>query len=145
MTSGDIMRHTLKEVFDHNSDHLRASVSHGLARLIGALHHKPAMEDAGPDMEAGPAAPDEGSAGRMDLTCPPGTEPGALQFGAHEDSLYFGTQNAEAAPTGNTYQERTGAATRWGHADSEAPRAGAPDAGEDAAGAGNDEPDRKPS
>jgi hypothetical protein len=144
MTSGDIMRHTLKEVFDHNSDGLRASVRHSLARLIGALHHKPAVEDAGPAMSAG-LAPDEGGPGLMGLTCPPGTEPGTLQFRAPEDSPYFGTQNAEAAPTGNTYQERTGAATQWLHPDLEAPRAGPPDAGEDTAGASGDEPNRKPS
>jgi hypothetical protein len=139
------MRHTLKEVFDHTSDGLRASVSHGFARLFGALHHKPAMEDAGPDLNAGVAAPDEGSTVRMGVTCPPGTEPGALQFRAHEDSPYFGTQDAEAAPTGNTFQERTGAATQWGHPDWEPPRTGAPGAGEGAAGAGNEEPNRKPS
>jgi hypothetical protein len=39
---------------------------------------------------------------------PPGTEPGALQFRAPEDSPYFGTQNAGAPPTGNTFQHRMG-------------------------------------
>jgi hypothetical protein len=37
--------------------------------------------------------------------CPPGTEPGALQYRSHESSYYFGTQNADAPPRGNTFEE----------------------------------------
>lgn len=49
----------------------------------------------------------------MSSVYPRGTEPGALQNRAHEDSHYFGTQNAEAPPTGNTFQETMGAAKQW--------------------------------
>jgi hypothetical protein len=55
----------------------------------------------------------------MGTVYPPGTEPGALQFRAHEDSRYFGTQNAEAPPT-STFQETMGTAMPWGHPDEEA-------------------------
>lgn len=47
---------------------------------------------------------------------PPGTEPGSLQFRAPEDSHYFGTQNADSPPSGNTFQERTGT-TPWASPD----------------------------
>jgi hypothetical protein len=47
---------------------------------------------------------------------PPGTRPGSLQFRVPEDSHYFGTQNAESPPTGNTFQERTGR-TPWASQD----------------------------
>lgn len=138
------MRHSFKEVFDHNSDGLRASLRHSLARLFGTLPHEPATEDAGPDMNAGLAAAHEDSPGLMGLTCPPGTEPGALQFRAREDRLYFGTQNAEAAPTGNTFQERSGAAAEWYRPDQGASGAASPDAPEDSDGASDDEPERRP-
>lgn len=39
--------------------------------------------------------------------------PGALQNRAHEHNRYFGTQDAESSPTGNTFQETMGAATQW--------------------------------
>lgn len=44
---------------------------------------------------------------------PPGTEPGALQSRILEDSHYFGTQRADAPPTGNTFQETMGADSQW--------------------------------
>jgi hypothetical protein len=43
----------------------------------------------------------------------PGTAPGALQHQPHEDSRYFGTQNAEAPPVGNTFQETMGTIAQW--------------------------------
>lgn len=48
---------------------------------------------------------------------PPGTEPGALQDRAHEDSRYFGTQSADSPPTGNTFEETMGADSQWVHPD----------------------------
>ena len=48
----------------------------------------------------------------MRIIYPPGTAPGSLQFRGGEDSPYFGTQNATAPPTGNTFQYRMGA-TPW--------------------------------
>lgn len=48
---------------------------------------------------------------------PPGTEPGALQNRAHEDSHYFGTQRADSPPTGNTFEETMGADSQWVHPD----------------------------
>jgi hypothetical protein len=56
----------------------------------------------------------------------PGTEPGALQNRAREDSRYFGTQNAESPPTGNTFEETMGADSQWGQPDDSAPRARTP-------------------
>jgi hypothetical protein len=47
----------------------------------------------------------------MHASYPPGTAPGSLQNYAHEDSRYFGTQNAEAPPTGNTFQDTMGEAS----------------------------------
>ena len=44
---------------------------------------------------------------------PQGTEPGALQHHPHEDSHYFGTQNAGAPPAGNTFQETMGSIAQW--------------------------------
>jgi hypothetical protein len=44
---------------------------------------------------------------------PPGTEPGALQHHPHEDSHYFGTQNAAAPPAGTTFQETMGSIAQW--------------------------------
>lgn len=48
---------------------------------------------------------------------PPGTAPGALQHHPYEDSRYFGTQNAEAPPAGNTFQETMGSIARWNSPD----------------------------
>jgi len=55
--------------------------------------------------------------GWMPPPYPPGTEPGALQHRHHEDNRYFGVQNAYAPPTGNTFQEPTGAINEWGYPD----------------------------
>jgi hypothetical protein len=48
---------------------------------------------------------------------PPGTEPGALQGRAHEDTRYFGTQSADAPPTGNTFEEPMDSVSPWVHPD----------------------------
>lgn len=56
----------------------------------------------------------------MGSAYPPGTEPGALQFYGHgDDSRYFGTQNADAPPTGNTFQEPMGTPMPWTRFDEE--------------------------
>jgi hypothetical protein len=183
---GDIMRHTLKAVFDHRSDaqhvleellasgYLRsdttlsstppaehaeglgASVRHALERLFGPWQHKHPMAHvvtltAGSDPDAeravgimqrfGPVGIedlpddlDQGSVGTgirgagtgaagMSRVYPPGTEPGALQNRASEDSHYFGTQNAGSPPTGNTYEEMMGADSQWAQPDLGVPRA----------------------
>jgi hypothetical protein len=51
--------------------------------------------------------------GPMPRRYPPGTAPGALQHRPHEESRYFGTQNAEAPPAGNTFQETMGTIAQW--------------------------------
>jgi hypothetical protein len=48
---------------------------------------------------------------------PPGTEPGVLQFHHLESGRLFGTQNAEAPPSGMTFQEPAGTAPAWHDAD----------------------------
>ncbi|MFL6632759.1 MAG: hypothetical protein ACJ8HJ_10640 [Massilia sp.] len=48
---------------------------------------------------------------------PPGAAPGALQHRPHEDSHYFGTQNADAPPAGNTFKETMGSIAQWGAPD----------------------------
>lgn len=64
----------------------------------------------------------------------PGTEPGALQRLPHEDSHYFGVQNASSPPAGNTFREDMGA-MQWDYTEEES-ETGLPDelsaAGEDA-------------
>jgi len=46
---------------------------------------------------------------------PPGTEPGALQFSAHEDRNFFATQNInDPVPKGTTYEEPMGASAQSG-------------------------------
>jgi hypothetical protein len=174
----DIMRHTLKAVFNRRSDAqhvldellacgysrtdteisnaegLAASVRHRLARLVASRLHKHSTEDAGasmsgrhvvtltadsePDAERAmhiiqrfhpvgiedlPGEWDHDSAGRMPSACPPGTEPGALLYRSRENSPYFGTQNANSPPIGNTFEEPMGDGGRWGRADDSASRA----------------------
>lgn len=51
----------------------------------------------------------------MRTVYPPGTAPGSLQFRAPEDSHYFGTQNPESPPIGNTFQETMGTTAPWGN------------------------------
>jgi hypothetical protein len=64
------------------------------------------------------------AAGGTRRVYPPGTEPGALQNRGHDDRHYFGTQNAESPPTGNTFEETMGAdSSQWGQPDLGAPRA----------------------
>lgn len=57
--------------------------------------------------------PASGASG-MSARYPPGSEPGTPQYRAHEDSPCFGTQNAEAPPVGNTFQEPMGSASQGG-------------------------------
>jgi hypothetical protein len=80
-------------------------------RATGIItHHHPAgLEDLN----------DEGDAGLWTGTFvprrdyPPGTAPGALQHRPHEDSRYFGTQNAYDPPAGNTFKETMGSIAQW--------------------------------
>jgi hypothetical protein len=124
-----------------------ASLRHTAARLLGTLYHRHAQPGdkrerhvvtltTGTDPEAARAAgimgqyhpaglediPDEGHqaalAPRRDY--PPGTAPGALQHHPHEDSHYFGTQNADEPPAGNTFKERMGSIARWDNPDEDA-------------------------
>lgn len=52
---------------------------------------------------------------------PPGTAPGSLQYRAPENSHYFGVQNAEAPPAGNTYEEPMEVRSPWVHPDNRGP------------------------
>jgi hypothetical protein len=87
---------------------------------IIAHHHPAGLEDLN----------DEGDAGLWTGTFvprrdyPPGTAPGALQHRPHEDSHYFGTQNAYDPPAGNTFKETMGSIARWDTPDDEALWAG---------------------
>jgi hypothetical protein len=123
------------------------SLRHTVARMLGTLYHRHAQPGGtrehhivtlttGTDPEAARAAgimgqyrptglediPDESHqaalAPRRDY--PPGTAPGALQHHPHEDSHYFGTQNADEPPAGNTFKERLGSIARWDNADEDA-------------------------
>jgi len=131
------------------------SIRHTATRLLGALQHKdaatqrhvvtlttdtdPAAEraaiiiarfhPAGLDDirdEPAPRAAPEGAP--MRRRYPPGTAPGALQHRPHEDSHYFGTQNASAPPAGNTYRETLGSIAQWSAPDDEDALAFMPDA-----------------
>jgi hypothetical protein len=51
---------------------------------------------------------------------PPGTEPGSLQYRTLDDGRYFGTQNANSVPAGNTYQDSMGGGSHWAHPDEKA-------------------------
>jgi hypothetical protein len=88
------------------------------ARAVGIMsQYRPAgLEDipaeGGGGAWMGPVAP------RPDY--PPGTAPGALQHHPHEDSHYFGTQNADAPPAGNTFKETMGTIAQWGTPDDDA-------------------------
>jgi hypothetical protein len=83
---------------------------------IIAHHHPAGLEDLN----------DEGDAGLWTGTFvprrdyPPGTAPGALQHRPHEDSHYFGTQNAYDPPSGNTFKETMGSIAQWDTPDDEA-------------------------
>jgi hypothetical protein len=74
------------------------------------LEDTPSADDGG--RWAGPVAPP--------LHYRPGTAPGALQHRPHEDSHYFGTQNADAPPSGNTFKESLGSIARWDTPDEDA-------------------------
>jgi hypothetical protein len=71
---------------------------------IEDLHDEPDQAKADTDTPSVSAG-----AGETRRRYMPGTEPGALQNRAHEDSRYFGTQGAASPPTGNTYEEIMGA------------------------------------
>jgi hypothetical protein len=63
---------------------------------------------------SGAAAADAGPlAAARKPVYPPGTAPGALQFHHLYETRYFGTQDADAPPAGNTFQERMDAASSW--------------------------------
>jgi len=132
-----------------------ASIRHTAARLLGALHHKDAemqrhvvtlTTDTDPAAEraaiiiarfhpAGLEDTLDATAPRasaedapMRRRYPPGTAPGALQHHPHEDSHYFGTQNASAPPAGNTFRETLGSIAQWSTPDDEDALAFIPDA-----------------
>jgi hypothetical protein len=65
---------------------------------------------------------DHEPAGRMPPACPPGTEPGALLYRSRGNSPYFGTQNADSPPIGNTFEEPMGDGGRWVREDASVPR-----------------------
>jgi len=83
------------------------------ARAAGIMgQYRPAGLEDIPD-ESDRAAWSRTTAPRHDY--PPGTAPGALQHRPHEDSHYFGTQNADAPPAGNTFKETMGSIAQWGN------------------------------
>jgi hypothetical protein len=53
------------------------------------------------------------AAGGRRRAYPVGTAPGSLQHRFHDDTHYFGTQNASAPPSGNTFKESLGSTGRW--------------------------------
>ena len=88
------------------------------ARAAGIMgQYRPAGLEDIPD-EGDPAAWTGTVAPRHDY--PPGTAPGALQHRPHEDSHYFGTQNGDAPPAGNTFKETMGSIAQWGTPDDDA-------------------------
>jgi hypothetical protein len=88
------------------------------ARATGIMaQYRPAgLEDI--HDEGDPAAWTGTVAPRPDY--PRGTAPGALQHRPHEDSHYFGTQDADAPPAGNTFKETMGSIAQWGNPDDDA-------------------------
>jgi hypothetical protein len=70
-----------------------------------------------------PSEWDHDTAGTMRSDFPPGTEPGALLYRSRGNSPYFGTQNADSPPVGNTFEEPTGDVGRWGPPEEGTPRA----------------------
>jgi hypothetical protein len=62
------------------------------------------------------------SVATMPADCPPGTEPGALLYRSRENSPYFGTQNADSPPVGNTFEEPMRDGGRWSRAEEMVPR-----------------------
>lgn len=118
---------------------LGATLRHTAARLLGTRHHETTethrhvvtlTTESDPEAEratgiiarAHPAGledirdepyPGATHAAPPRRRYPPGTAPGSLQHHPHEDSHYFGTQNAAAPPAGNTYQETLGSIARW--------------------------------
>jgi hypothetical protein len=70
-----------------------------------------------------PSEWDHDTAGTIPSACPPGTEPGALLYRSRDNSPYFGTQNANSPPIGNTFEEPMSDGGRWSRADERAARA----------------------
>lgn len=144
---------------------LGATLRHTASRLLGTLHHEAAethrhvvtlTTESDPEAErassiiarAHPAGledirdephPGTTSAAPPRRRYPPGTAPGVLQHHPHEDSHYFGTQNAAAPPAGNTYQETLGSIARWSEPDDVDPftLGAAPEPTEDLRAGGN--------
>jgi hypothetical protein len=93
------------------------------ARTIAIIErfHPVGIEDHDEEWDrnsVGAGTPGAGvDAAKMGRVYAPGTEPGALQDRAHEDSRYFGTQSADSPPTGNTFAETMGADSQWAHTD----------------------------
>jgi hypothetical protein len=69
-----------------------------------------------------PSEWDHDTAGTIPSACPPGTEPGALLYRSRDNSPYFGTQNANSPPIGNTFEEPMSDGGRWSRADERAAR-----------------------
>jgi len=124
------MHNILKAIFGHRSDTLPVQdelLASGYSRTDTTLssmlpteqagRHAARVEESSDDnVGAGvPGAATDGSENRP--VYPSGTEPGALQSRAHEDSHYFGTQPADAPPAGNTFKETMGAGSQWGDPD----------------------------
>jgi hypothetical protein len=95
------------------------------ARAAGIIgnHHPAGLEDIHDERDPGDRRADVAGAGTGSATMrrryPPGTAPGSLQHRPHEDSHYFGTQNASAPPAGMTYQETLGSIAQWSTPDEE--------------------------
>jgi hypothetical protein len=98
---------------EHHIVTLTTATDPEAARAAGIMgqYHPAGLEDI----------PDEGDraartgAATPPHAYPPGTAPGTLQHHPHEDSPYFGTQRADAPPTGNTFKETMGTIAQWGH------------------------------
>jgi hypothetical protein len=106
-------------------NHERAPRCHAHGRFRTGCRARHAYHPAFPSgRHRGPPSEwDHDTAGTMPSACPPGTEPGALLYRSRENSPYFGTQNANSPPIGNTFEEPMGDGGRWGRADDRASRA----------------------
>jgi hypothetical protein len=84
-------------------------------------------------IEDRPSEWDHDPAATIPSACPPGTEPGALLYRSRANSPYFGTQNADSPPIGNTFEEPMSDGGWWRGPDDRGPRqrrpASPPDAG----------------
>jgi len=151
----DIMRHTFKASFERQSDAehlvkelLAAGYTGAELALSGAIHSGPntrqrhavtLVVDGEPEASHAANIIEHANPARFQSigddepvdyssappTYPPGTEPGALQFRRLENGHFFGTQDAESAPAGTTFQETMGRASLWQDADGYATQPGA--------------------